>query len=127
MVGTVIIPAYSHDLTALTLWAQICAHFFHKLHGNLIIVLNFVCWQHLIARNVHELFTSNRGISHLNEACRIDELSRGSIFWLKFSQTTSDPNVPLLLAKSRVLLVFVLFHSNSSAMAAAGVDHAMNP
>jgi hypothetical protein len=33
----------------------------------------------LIARNVCELFSFNRGISHLNEACRIDELSRGSV------------------------------------------------
>jgi len=33
----------------------------------------------LIARNDRELFSSNRGVSHLNEACRIDELSRGSV------------------------------------------------
>jgi len=40
-----------------------------------------------------ELFSSNRGISHLNEACHIDKLSRGSVLGLKFSQTTSDRNV----------------------------------
>ena len=27
-----------------------------------------------------ELFSSNRGISHLNEACRINDLIRGSIW-----------------------------------------------
>ena len=40
-----------------------------------------------------ELFSSNRGISHLNEACHIDKLSRGFVLGLKFSQTTSDRNV----------------------------------
>jgi hypothetical protein len=30
----------------------------------------------------------------LNEACRIDELSRESVLGLKFSQTTSTQNVP---------------------------------
>jgi len=39
----------------------------------------FVRSQHLIARNVAALFSSNRGISHLNEACHIDEVIRGSI------------------------------------------------
>jgi hypothetical protein len=33
----------------------------------------------LIARNDRELFSSNRGISYLNKACRIHELSRGSV------------------------------------------------
>jgi hypothetical protein len=32
----------------------------------------------LIARNVRELFSSNRGVSYFNEARCIDELSRGS-------------------------------------------------
>ena len=53
-------------------------------------------------RNDHELFSSNRGISHLNEARRIDKLSRGSILGLKFSQTTSDQNIPQLLGKKIV-------------------------
>jgi hypothetical protein len=39
----------------------------------------FVPSQRLIDRNVAELFSSNRGFSHLNKACRIDELNRGSI------------------------------------------------
>jgi hypothetical protein len=43
-----------------------------------ITFLLFVRSQHLIARNVCELFSSDRGVSHLNEACCIDELSRGS-------------------------------------------------
>jgi len=37
------------------------------------------CSQRLIDRNAAKLFSSNRVISHLNEACRIDELSRGSV------------------------------------------------
>ena len=37
----------------------------------------FVPSQRLIHRNIRELFSSNRGVLHLNEACRIDELSRG--------------------------------------------------
>ena len=45
-------------------------------------------------RNDRELYSSNRGISHLNEARRIDKLSRGSVLGLKFSQTTNDRNVP---------------------------------
>jgi len=47
----------------------------------------FVLTQHLIARNVCELFSSNRGISHLNETCRIDELSRGSVLGYKIITT----------------------------------------
>ena len=43
----------------------------------------------LIARNDRELFSSNHGVLHLNEARRIDELSRGSVLGLKFSQTTT--------------------------------------
>jgi len=33
----------------------------------------------LIARNDRELFSSNCGVSHLNRACCIDKLRRGSI------------------------------------------------
>jgi hypothetical protein len=33
----------------------------------------------LIARNDRELFSFNRGVSHLNNACRIDDVSRGSL------------------------------------------------
>ncbi len=66
-------------LTAIPLWAQICAQLFNELRAGLITFPIFVRCQRLIARNDRELFSSNRGISHLNEACRIDELSRGSI------------------------------------------------
>ena len=59
--------------------AHICASFLNKICDCLITFLLFVRWQRLIARNVHELFISNRGISHLNEAYCIDDLSRGSI------------------------------------------------
>jgi hypothetical protein len=50
-----------------------------ELRDCLITFPIFVPSQRLIARNVCELFSFNRGISHLNEACRIDELSRGSV------------------------------------------------
>ena len=66
-------------LTAIPLRAQICAQLFNELRASLITFPIFVRCQRLIARNDRELFSSNRGISHLNEACRIDELSRGSI------------------------------------------------
>ena len=36
-----------------------------------------MCCRRLIARNVHKLFSSNRGVSHFYAACCIDELSRG--------------------------------------------------
>jgi hypothetical protein len=39
----------------------------------------FVPSQRLIARNVHELLSFNRVVSHLNEARRIDDVSRGSL------------------------------------------------
>jgi hypothetical protein len=38
----------------------------------------FVRSQPLIDRNVAKLFSSKRGILHLNEACCINEVSRGS-------------------------------------------------
>ena len=39
----------------------------------------YLASQRLIARNVHELFSFNCGVSHLNEACRINDGSRGSL------------------------------------------------
>ena len=66
-------------LTGIRLWAQICAHLNFELRDRLITFPIFVLSQRLIARNVRELFSFNRGISHLNEACRIDDVSRGSL------------------------------------------------
>jgi hypothetical protein len=66
-------------LTGIRLWAQICAHLNFELRDCLITFPIFVLSQHLIARNVHELFSFNRGVSHLNEACRIDDVIRGSL------------------------------------------------
>ena len=60
-------------------WVQICAHLNLELRECLITFPIFVPSQRLIARNVRELFSFNRGVSHLNKACRIDELSRGSV------------------------------------------------
>ncbi len=73
-----------HLITALPLRAQICAQLFNELRASLITFPIFVRCQRLIARNDRELFSSNRGISHLNEACCIDELSRGSILGYEF-------------------------------------------
>jgi hypothetical protein len=67
---------------------------FIELRASLITFPNFVHSQRLIARNVRKLFSSNCGISYLHEACPIDELSKGSVLGLKFSQTTSARNVP---------------------------------
>jgi len=66
-------------LTRIPQWVHICAHLNYYLRDSLITFPIFVRWQRLIARNDCELFSSNRGISHFNEACRIDELSRGSV------------------------------------------------
>ena len=52
---------------------------FFELRASLITFRNFVRWQRMIARNVCQLFSSNRGILHLNEACSIDDVSRGSL------------------------------------------------
>ncbi len=68
--------------------------FFNELRASLITFPNFVRWQHLAARNVAELSSSNRVVSHFNEACHIDELSKGSVLRWKFSQTISDRNIP---------------------------------
>jgi hypothetical protein len=57
----------------------ICTHLNFELRDCLITFSFFVLSQRLIARNVHELFSFNRGISHLNEARRIDDVSRGSL------------------------------------------------
>ena len=56
--------------------AHICASFIYELCDSLITFLLFGPRLRLIARNVRELFCSNRGVSHVNEACHIDELSR---------------------------------------------------
>jgi hypothetical protein len=77
-------------LTGIRLWAHIWPHFYFELHDCLITFLIFVLSQRLIARNVCELLSFNRGVSHLNEVCRINDVSRGSLSCSKFSQTTSD-------------------------------------
>jgi hypothetical protein len=61
------------------LWSQICHHLNYKLRARLITFRIFVRLQSLIARNVCELFSSNRGVSHYYVACCIDEVSRGSV------------------------------------------------
>jgi hypothetical protein len=57
----------------------ICASFFDELHVNLKTFQIFVCLQRLIARNVCELFNFNCEVINLNEACRNNEHSRGSV------------------------------------------------
>ena len=53
--------------------------FFYKLRASLKTFPNFVRCQRLLARNVAELSSSNRGVSHLHETCCIDELSKGFV------------------------------------------------
>jgi len=52
---------------------------FFELRASLITFQIFVRCQRLIARNVRQLFSSNRGVLHLNEACSIDDVSRRSL------------------------------------------------
>jgi hypothetical protein len=66
-------------LTGIQLWAHIRAHLNFELRDRLVTFPIFVPSQRLIARNVRELFSFNRGVSQLNEACRIDDVSRGSL------------------------------------------------
>jgi hypothetical protein len=65
-------------LTGIPLWSQICDHLNYLLCARLKTFPILVLLQRMIHRNVRELFSYNRGISHLNETCRIHELSRGS-------------------------------------------------
>jgi hypothetical protein len=71
------------QLTASPLVDHLWATFFNELRASLITFRLFVRRQRLIARNVRELFSSNRGVSHLNAACSFDMLSRGSVPGLK--------------------------------------------
>jgi hypothetical protein len=66
-------------LTGIRLWAQICTHLNLELHKCLLTFLLFVRCLRLIARNDRELFSFNRGVSHLNNACCINDVSRGSL------------------------------------------------
>ena len=67
------------ELTGIRLLAQICAHLNFELRDCLITFPIFVLSQRLIARNVRELLSFNRDVSHLNESCCIDDVSRGSL------------------------------------------------
>ena len=71
--GFIGVDSHSKELTGIQLWAHICAHLNFELRDCLITFPIFVPSQRLIARNVRELFSFNRGVSHLNEACRIDD------------------------------------------------------
>ncbi len=72
-------PAKRAKRTPNALWSHICDLFFFELRVSLISSQIFVRCQHLIARNDRELFSSNRVVSHLYEAHRIDDVSRGSL------------------------------------------------
>ena len=69
----------------------------------------FVRWQCLRARNVKELFSTN----HVKMSW-----VEGQYGGTKILQTTSNQNVPYLLAKICVLFVFWVFSTNLSTMAA---------
>jgi hypothetical protein len=70
---------WGDSLTGIQLWAHICAHLNFELRDCLITFPIFVPSQRLIARNVCELFSFNRGVSHLNEVRCINDVSRGSL------------------------------------------------
>ena len=61
--------------------------FFIELCASLITFPIFVHCQHLIARNLTELSSSNRIVSYLHESCRINELSGGSVLGYKVLTT----------------------------------------
>ena len=67
-------------LTGIRLWVHICAYLNFELCDCLITFPIFVPSQRLIHRNVAKLFSSNCGVSQLNEACCINKLTRGSDF-----------------------------------------------
>jgi len=75
----VAIPSLYNPVNRLTAMVPYMEPLFFELRASLISFLIFVCCQRLIARNVAELFSSNRGVSHFYAARRIDELSRGSL------------------------------------------------
>ena len=70
---------YNYLLNSLTAMVSYMRPLFFELRASLITFRIFVRCQRLIARNVAELFSSNRGVSHFYAACRINELSRGSV------------------------------------------------
>ncbi len=63
--------------------SNICIHLFNEL----LLSYIFVRWQHFMAGNVAELFSSNRGVSHFYAACCINELSRRSVLGYKILTT----------------------------------------
>ncbi len=71
------------NLNRLTAMATYMSPLFFELRDRLITFLVFVRWQRLIARNDRELFSSNRGVSHLNESCCIYALSKAFISGFK--------------------------------------------
>ena len=64
---------------------MISAQLINELRASLITFRIYVRGQRLIDRNVRELFSSNRGISHFYAACRIDEVREGPFWVPKFS------------------------------------------
>ena len=81
----------------------------------------FVPSQHLIDRNVAELFSSNRFFFHLNKACHIDELIEGQFRGPKFSQLSVSVTVGFL-AKNSFLGVFCVLNQNRRLVAARAMQ-----
>jgi hypothetical protein len=76
----------------------------------------FVLSQRLIARNVRELFSLNRGVSHLNEARCIDDVSRGSLSCYEILTN----NYRSVYRSCYLKVVFcVVFHTTATAMTMA--------
>jgi hypothetical protein len=69
-----------NSLTAMVAYMR---PLFNELCHCLITFRIFVRCQRLIARNVANGFLLNRGILHCYKACRIDDMSRGSLLGYK--------------------------------------------
>jgi hypothetical protein len=69
----------SEDINRLTAMVAYLRPLFLELRTNLITFRIFVRCQRLIARKLAELFSFLAVIRDLNEACSIDDVSRGSL------------------------------------------------
>ena len=89
-----VISIWNHFLYSLTPMGADMRPFFHRASFSLLITFpNFVRWQYLLARNLALLSSSNRSVSDLHKAHCTNELSRGIVVRLKFSQTISNQNM----------------------------------
>ena len=70
---------YELTINSLTAMVSYMRPLFNVFRHCLITFRFFVRSQRLIARNVANGLLFNRGVSHCDEACRINDVSRGSL------------------------------------------------